>query len=168
MNKIIVIDTSIMCCWLNIPGKETCGPQEEQWDHQKVIDKIQIENTRKTTFVLPLATIIETGNHIAQASNNRFNIACEFAQILNLTAERQTPWAAFTDQTVLWDVQGLKALADNFPNYATQGLSIGDATIKEVADYYSKTGSIVEIFTGDQQLRAYQPAQPQKIPRRRK
>ena len=26
MKKVLVIDTSVLCVWLKVPGKETCGP----------------------------------------------------------------------------------------------------------------------------------------------
>ena len=25
MKKVLVIDTSVLCVWLKVPGKETCG-----------------------------------------------------------------------------------------------------------------------------------------------
>ena len=36
MRKILVIDTSILCVMLNVPGKETCGSQGDFWDKQRV------------------------------------------------------------------------------------------------------------------------------------
>ena len=38
-----------------------------------------------------------------------------------------------------------------------EGLSIGDATIKDVATYYREAGYGVEILTGDEGLKAYEP-----------
>ena len=49
----------------------TCGPDNDKWDKPRVDAKIQAEIEAKTTLVLPLATLIETGNHIAQASHSR-------------------------------------------------------------------------------------------------
>jgi hypothetical protein len=69
---------------------------------------------------------------------------------------------------VLWDTQGLKNLAAEWPELAKQKISIGDATIKSVAEYYAKTGFTVEILTGDVGLKAYQPATPVPTPRRRR
>lgn len=168
MSKVVVMDTSILCCWLKVPGKETCGPLADQWNKERVEKEIQDEMKQKATFVLPLATIIETGNHIAQASRNRFETAQAFAEILRLTAENKTPWAAFTDQSTLWDVEGLTTLANEWPDLAARGLAIGDSTIKNVANYYAAMGKTVEILTGDQLLRSYTPAKPTLIPRRRK
>ena len=55
-----------------------------------------------------------------------------------------------------------------WPELAAQKISIGDATIKSVADYYAKTGLEVEILTGDAGLKAYQPVTPVSTPRRRR
>jgi hypothetical protein len=68
-NKVIVIDTSIMCCWLEICGKETCGVDTDKWNKTRVDEYINSETEKGATLVLPLPVIIETGNHIAQASN---------------------------------------------------------------------------------------------------
>ncbi|MBV8887098.1 MAG: hypothetical protein JO235_24320, partial [Chroococcidiopsidaceae cyanobacterium CP_BM_RX_35] len=119
-----------------------------------------------TTLVLPLATIIETGNHIAQSGSRRYELAQALANLMELAADRQTPWAAFTDQSVLWEAEGLKTLAREWGQMAAQGMSIGDATIKRVAEHYLRLGCRVEILTGDAGLKSYEPAAPTK-PRRR-
>lgn len=79
---------------------------------------------------------------------------------MEAVADEQSPWAAFTEQEKLWDTDGLKQLAADFPSLATQGVSIGDATIKAVSEFYAKLGCEVEILTGDKGLKAYQPAKP--------
>lgn len=84
------------------------------------------------------------------------------------SADEETPWAAFSDQTVLWAPEKLKSLSDTWPDLAAQRLSLGDATIKDVAEYYAQMGYEVEILTGDRGLKAYQPAVPTEIPRRRR
>ena len=47
-------------------------------------------------------------------------------------------------------------------------MTLGDATIKDVADYYAKAGYDVKIVTGDQALKAHEPVKSLAIPRRRK
>ena len=170
MSKVLIMDTSMLCCWLQVPGKETCGTAEDRWDFQRVDAHIQEELAANTTLVLPLATIIETGNHIAQATGDRYPIAQKFANILTDAADSRTPWAAFTDQSALWDRDGLKRIAELFPLRAKQNDSIGDLSITIVADHYAEMGSHfkVEIFTGDAGLRAYSPSIPTPLPRRRK
>ncbi len=167
MRKVLIIDTSILCIWLDVPGMNTCGPNEDCWDKPRVDNKIVEEQRAGTTFVLPLASIIETGNHIAHAAHSRRERGQSLAELMRQSADQQTPWAAFSDQTLLWEPEKLKTLADTWPDLAAQKLSLGDATIKDVAEYYAQMGCQVEILTGDQGLKSYEPITPTEIPRRR-
>ena len=167
MKKVLIIDTSILCVWLEVPGMATCGPMHDQWDHQRVQEKIQSEALSTTTFVLPLATIIETGNHISQATHSRKERGESLADLIRKSADQLTPWAAFSDQSILWSSDKLKTLADTWPDLAAQKLSLGDVTIKDVAEYYAQMGNEVEILTGDQGLKSCEPMVPAEIPRRR-
>jgi hypothetical protein len=166
VGKVLVIDTSVLCVWLGVPGKESCGKKDDMWDKERVEIKIKEEIGNDALFVLPLATIIETGNHIAQARHSRREVASELAELINKSADASTPWAAFSEQGKLWSKERLRELASAWPDLAMRGVSLGDATIKDVADYYSAMGREVEILTGDSGLKAYQPS-PVSIPRRR-
>jgi len=168
MKKILILDTSILCVWLDVPGMATCGPDNDKWDTPRVKEKINAEIAARATLVLPLATLIETGNHIAQAKHSRRERADALGELMRLSADEQTPWAAFSDQHILWTPEKLKELADNWPALAQgQQLSLGDATIKDVAEFYAQMRCEIEILTGDQGLKAYEPAAPVEIPRRR-
>ncbi len=165
--KVLILDTSVLCCWLRVPGKEDAGPVNNRWDHARIERLLNEERKLGSTFVLPMATLIETGNHIAQAPAHRFDRATALAAHLRDAADANTPWAAFTEQSPLWDAENLSVLADSWPTLAVGGTSIGDATIKGVAEYYAKAGYFVEILTGDLGLKAYEPVKPVLIPRRR-
>jgi len=128
MKKVLIIDTSILCVWLAVPGKDTCGPDNDKWDRVRVNVKIQKETEAGTTFVFPLATIIETGNHISQATRFRRERGAVLADLMRKSADQQTPWAAFSDQSILWSSDKLKSLADTWPDLAIQKLSLGDVT----------------------------------------
>jgi len=167
VKKVLIIDTSILCIWLALPHMETCGPSNDRWDKHRVGQKLESELKQQTTFVLPLATIIETGKHIAQASHRRKECGEALSDLMRKSADNKTPWAAFSDQTLLWSPDKLKLLADIWPNLAAEKLSLGDATIKDVAEHYAQMGCDVEILTGDQGLKAHQPETPAVIPRRR-
>jgi hypothetical protein len=78
------------------------------------------------------------------------------------------PWAAFSEQGELWNDENLRRLSTDWPNLAAAKVSLGDATITDVAEYYAKSGYSVEIFTGDQGLKAFEPPSPPPVPRRRK
>lgn len=165
--KVLILDTSVLCCWLRVPGKDTAGPLDDQWTPERIDTLIEQEKQQHSTFVLPIASLIETGNHIAQSANLRHECATALAEHLTATADAQSPWAAFTDQSALWEPDQLRTLAQSWPALAAGGTSIGDATIKDVAEHYAKAGFHVEILTGDAGLKAYEPRQPLPTPRRR-
>ncbi|MEA2060047.1 MAG: hypothetical protein U9P10_05940 [Thermodesulfobacteriota bacterium] len=71
MRKVLIMDTSILCVWLGVPGMATCGPDNDKWNKPGVDTKINAEIETQATLVLPFATLIETGNHIAQAGHSR-------------------------------------------------------------------------------------------------
>lgn len=147
---------------------DDAGPDNDKWNYERVSNKITEEINKKTILVLPMATLIETGNHIAQANGERYAIAQDLANIIKKVANEEEPWAAFTAQAELWNEKNLIQLANDWPILAVQKLSIGDTTIKNVAKYYSDAGYQVEILTADQGLKSYEPTVMNTIPRRRK
>lgn len=166
--KVLIFDTSILCVWLKVPGKETCGPEDNRLNYDVVNAKIKEEMNQGTTFVLPIASIIETGNHIAHSTGNRHIVGHTFANIISATADQISPWAAFTEQSELWKKENLKVLAERWKESVISGQSLGDASIVDVANYYASAEFEVEIFTGDKGLKAYEPSTPVVKPRRRR
>lgn len=168
MKKVLVIDTSILCVFLKVPYMDNCGSINDKWDYQRVAEKIDREIKQNSFLVLPLATLIETGNHIAQANGERHASATELSNIIKKAASAKEPWTAFTFQSKLWTEENLIRLANEWPDLAVSGLSIGDTTIKDVAKFYAEAGYQVEILTGDKELKAYEPKPKQiSVPRRR-
>ena len=167
MKEILVIDTSILCVWLNVPGKETCGTYDNLWDKARVKKVLDKEEKRGTRFVLPLAAIIETGNHIAQ-SQKSWECATALCDIIRKSIDSASPWIAFSQQSVLWNSENLRRLADEWPDYAKTKLSIGDMTIKTIADFYTEARYNVQILTGDAGLKAYEHKQAELVPRRQR
>ncbi len=165
--NIAIFDTSLLCCWLGVPGRDRTGSGSNSWDSTRVSDLVEEELQKGSTIVLPLATIIETGNHISQAPSERYRHATEFSKHLKSAVQSQSPWAAFTDQSILWGTDRMLLLATEWPKLANAKMSLGDATIKYVADYYAEAGFDVKILTSDEGLRAYEPKRPEKQPRRR-
>lgn len=165
VKKVLILDTSVLCCLLGVAGKSTCGPLDDRWDRGRI--EALLEHEKGATIVLPLASIIETGNHIAQSGTQRFETATVFCDKLTAVADARIPWAAFSEQADLWSPDSLRQIAADWPALANTGLSMGDATIKTVAEYYGKTGMAVEIITGDAGLKAYETQAPLLTPRRR-
>lgn len=165
--KVLVIDTSMLCVWLEVPGMETCGSDADRWDKSRIDSLITNEIGNGATLVLPMATIIETGNHIAHVHGDRYDVVHRLCDIMEMAADEQSPWAAFTQQSKLWEKEGLKALAQRWREHGIAGQSIGDASIAEVADFYAKMPNhSVEILTGDAGLKAFEPVAT-VVPRRR-
>lgn len=61
----------------------------------------------------------------------------------------------------------MKNLADRWKDTAVSGQSLGDASIVDVVNYYSEAGYQVEILTGDEGLKSYEPQIKIMVPRRR-
>ncbi|MFI3303679.1 MAG: hypothetical protein SNF68_08250 [Rikenellaceae bacterium] len=170
-NKIIILDTSILCVWLQVPGMESCGSDEECFNYDDVKKIIDEQIAASATLVLPLATIIETGNHIAQCNGDKHNVAKEFADFIVKSINGDNPWALFTKQSSIWEGDKLKDLVKTWLGNVAAKHSFGDASIVSVANDYAKLSTCeVFIFTGDKGLSAYSPVDIAKIatPRRRR
>ena len=167
-HKVLIIDTTILCVWLSVPGRDICGPNGDQWNKARVDAKIAEEQQSGTLFVLPVASIIETGNLITRSPGDKYLVVNKFADFIVDSIKGRLPWAAFSSQSSLWSPDGLNNLAERWRRTALSGQSIGDASIVDVAEYYAQAGNIVEILTGYQGLKAYQPVVSPPIPRRRK
>jgi hypothetical protein len=160
-------EACMLCVLLKVPGKETCGLTGDLWDRQRVEKFLDAEAKLKTVLVLPFATIIETGNHISQATNQRFELATKLMDIVAKTLVAEEPWAAFNHNQTFWTEDVWKRIIRHWPERAAGRFSLGDEMIKGVADFYAQTGAEVIILTGDQGLKAYEPGAPVLIPRRR-
>ena len=143
------IDTTVMLNLLEVPDR--CSDKEliiKQW-------KECLEE--KDVLIMPIATIIETGNHIAHISqgNVRRNIAGKFAQFLIKTANDEAPWKMYGAS---FDSKELKYLADNIEDFASRKIGIGDMSIIYAYEQYRDTvpavGTIM-IWSTDVHLKSY-------------
>lgn len=113
------IDTSVMANMLKIPGR--CNDAESvQEEFKQVLEA-------KEVLILPIATIIETGNHIAHIadSNARRSIAGKFGEYLRKTAEGEAPWQLYGIEI---DKEGLLYLADHIEENASQKIGMSFTT----------------------------------------
>lgn len=142
------IDTSVMMNLLEVPGR--CSAS------QMIIEEFrQIIN--KEVLILPIATIIETGNHIAHISNgnSRRTIASKFGEFLRKTAEGEAPWKLYGIEL---DKEGLIYLADHIEENAMQQVGVGDMSIIHAYEQYkSNTPGIgrIMIWSTDTHLQGY-------------
>ena len=158
------IDTSIMCNLLEIPDK--CADKErvkKEW--KEVLE-------RKETLIMPLATIIETGNHIAHIADGngdaRYTIAKKFKQFLEKTAESKAPWTLYGNAL---EQKEIKYLADNLEKFLPAKIGIGDMTIVYAYEKYlaeePAIGTIM-IWSTDGHLSSYRQENVSMQRRRRR
>lgn len=170
---ILIIDTSILCVWLQIPGMEECGRDSDKWTFKRVDEKVNKERKDGTEFVLPIATIIETGNHIAHIKGDKYKFVNAFADLVEQTIDENSPWIAFSRQSDMLQGENLRNLIQHWRETAIiEEQSLGDASIADVAKEFLKMDDCqVEIFTGDYGLKKYENPEVQDsvfVPRRRK
>jgi len=121
MKKVLILDTSMFCVWLQVPGYESCGETHDIWNFERVNQKITDEIENQSTLILPLATFIETGNHISHVSGNlRYMLANQLCHILHKCIQQEEPWAAFSEQVDLWNDETLTRIATEWPDLAVQ------------------------------------------------
>jgi len=107
-------------------------------------------------LVLPIATIIETGNHIAHANGNREHSVKELGSMIISAANGEMPWIAIDMQHALWNANNLSVLVEEWQKTViSEKQSIGDAAIVQIAQKFAQTFD-VEIFTGDGGLKNYE------------
>jgi predicted nucleic acid-binding protein len=127
MSSICFIDTSVFLNLLNVPNRNQ--------EHEKVSQDFHSYEELKFTLLLPMATIIETGNHIAQNGdgNIRRQTAQRFVEEVKAAFQGKSPWTPSqfpqTDEILSW--------IDHFPELAgknkapkkMEGTSFGDLSI---------------------------------------
>jgi len=126
MSAICLIDTSVFMEILNIPGKAS--------DHEETIRNLRSKIDNKETIFLPMATILESGNHIAQVQNGsqRRQLALKFVRYVQQALEGRSPFKPLNfitpEQMQIW----LK----DFPEWAMRERGLGDLSI--IHDFHTQ------------------------------
>jgi hypothetical protein len=118
--SIGIIDTSILCNIVKIPGMHQ--------NYEEVMQQLRDLINQGCVLLLPMATIIETGNHIAQNGdgNQRRETAGKFVTLVNDAIINKAPW---TIPTPLFHQNELAEYMQAFPDCAMRGISLGDLSI---------------------------------------
>lgn len=144
---ICVIDTSVLCNLLPVPGRDQ--------NREDALSDFETYTSLRSSILLPLAAILETGNHIAHASggNVRRDTAEKFRKLIHKTLDGQSPWTPVN----LFDNEWLGSWIDEFPSHATQGLGLGDVSIIKEFERQCELHPHREIliWSYDQHLRGY-------------
>ncbi|GKX32368.1 hypothetical protein SH1V18_48480 [Vallitalea longa] len=155
------IDTSILVNILDIPNMNS--------DRDRVLEEFnRLKESEIDTLILPLATIIETGNHIAHISNGsiRRTKGKRMGEMLKDMANNRAPWTYYEKEI---ENEDLLYLAEKFPDMAMNKTGLGDLSI--IAAYNKYKDSVpaigrIRIWSLDSHLSSYE--QQMTISKRRK
>ncbi|MEM8074827.1 type II toxin-antitoxin system VapC family toxin [Morganella morganii subsp. sibonii] len=128
MGAVCIIDTSVFLNLLNVPGRNQ--------DKDSVSKDFLEFAGLGATFIVPMATIIETGNHIAQNGDGRLRreTAMRFRDAVRGAFEGEAPYhtSTFPDTTEIltWLDRFPDAAGQNkSPTKTSEGTSFGDLSI---------------------------------------
>lgn len=148
MSNVHFIDTSVLVELLNIPMMNEHHAQTKA-EYERLANNGDV-------FVLPIAVLVETGNHIAHISdgNLRYTIAGHFSSLIQQAVESQNNWNTAPGITE----KILKSIIKYFPEKARQRIGLGDVSIVEqFEDYWKHQQPIGEmrIWSLDGHLQGY-------------
>ncbi|NJL11672.1 MAG: hypothetical protein HC913_00710 [Microscillaceae bacterium] len=113
-----LIDTSILVNILNFP--------DFNQDYEKVIKDFEERIKNGDTFLIPYATFVETGNHLAKLKGNlRFEFAKIFSKLVLSVLAQEAPFRALQFP----DAEIIQEWIQDFPDDAAKGISFTDFTI---------------------------------------
>ncbi len=117
--SICLLDTSVFVEFLNVPNMNT--------RHAEICDELKQKIGDGEFLFLPLATILETGNHIAQNGNGtqRRKIAVFFVEQVQLALEGKSPFTPI----VTPKQEAMQQWLTEFPDFAMRGQGLGDLSI---------------------------------------
>lgn len=156
------IDTSVFLNILNVPGRNE--------RHEAVMGELKdlLEHKDANVLILPFATIIETGNHIAHCDNGnqRRRAAEKFRECIQKTVNNQAPWQYYGNQLTAED---LGQICKEFPDFAMRGEGFGDLSIiRAYQKYKEETPAIhrIRIWSVDRHLQGVYEETIETIPLR--
>lgn len=121
--SIGLVDTSVFCEIVPVPGRSQ--------HREEILGRMEDHIQNKVTLLLPIATILETGNHIAHLTDGRVRRATaeRFVQLVQQAlgnVEGPAPW---TVPQPLLAPDDLQRYLNEFPDHAMREISLGDLSI---------------------------------------
>ena len=106
------IDTSVFMNIVNVPGRNQ--------QRAEVMQELRelLKDNKTNALILPFATIIETGNHIAHGNdgNERRKAAQRFCECIQKTVKNEAPWQYYGNQL---QEEDLLEICKDFPDYSS-------------------------------------------------
>jgi hypothetical protein len=119
MAAVLLVDTSVFLNVLDVPAFNQ--------HRESVFQQFERFLQEGSYLLLPMATVFEAGNHIAQLSDGglRRAHAERFVGTVREAIDGNAPWRPIR----LPDLQEIGAWMNEFTNHATRGLGMGDLSI---------------------------------------
>jgi len=123
--SVCLIDTSVFCELLSVPNMNR--------RHEEMVGQLAQKLKAQETLLLPMTTILETGNHIGQNGDGRQRreAAKRFVSQVRLALQGESPFTP----TPLFRREDLGDWLDEFPDWAMRsdsrgkGSGLGDLSI---------------------------------------
>ena len=153
LNTVWFIDTSVFVEILDVPGKAQ--------QPTTVADEFVKRSHAGHKFILPVTTIIETGNHVAQCTGDRREAARRFVEAVRQASESEPPW-------IIRDVQWNSAFISDLMSGDSTGSSLvdllgdgrmgtGDVSILVEREKFTRSSTYtdVRLWTLEKELGSY-------------
>lgn len=151
--QVFFIDTTVFCNILPVPGRDQ--------DRAAVMKELKVR-LNLGTLILPVTTVIETGNFIAQLSSGgqRRAAALRFVGVLELICADKAPWTLHQfawDKAILEDLISGSGTGGTLIQQAEAKVGAGDLTIlAEMRAYARRTQAAnVRVWSLDGGLAAH-------------
>lgn len=147
MSNVVIVDTSVLLNVLDVPSFNQ--------DRERVLAQFGRLVDADASFLLPLATIFETGDHIADLPDGRQRrrYAEEFRATIREALKGEAPWVLIRFP----DGRQLARWLDDFPDYAMRGPDLSDLSIIKAweTECARHKGRRVRIWALDGHLQSY-------------
>ena len=147
MSCVRIVDTSVLCNLLRVPNMDQ--------DAERAAAEFRRAQEDRDVFLLPVAVIYETGNHVAHiASGGKRRVVAEgFVQLVRSAFEGDFPFVP----TPLQNPEEMVEWLDEFPDRAMTGTGFGDLAITKVWDEQRELNRSrrVMIWSYDRHLQGY-------------
>ena len=117
--SICLIDTTVFCNIVGIPGRDQ--------DRSRILRLLEEHIQDGTALLLPMAAIIESGNHVARSGDGsqRRQTAKRFVKHVLAAINGMAPWVA----TPFFEQDELRKWLACFPDHAMKGVGLADLSI---------------------------------------
>lgn len=136
MSSIVVVDSTVMLNILDVPGRNQA--------REAVLTRLGELIEAGDHLFIPMAAIVEVGNHIAQVAKgaHRRATAERFVVEVRRALSNEAPWKPINfpsnDEVLGW--------LDAFPDSAMQGIGMGDLSIRKEWEELCRRHSLSHVW----------------------